>query len=63
MLKKTVTPKDYILKNSQVSRKTQQGQKYVRIVSSEESVLGMTVSENYFLNDLWSTFAAQNRVK
>lgn len=64
MLKKTiVTPKDYVLKNSQVSKRKYHTQKYVRSKSSGENILAVTVSESYILNDLWKMCAAQNRVK
>lgn len=63
MLKKIVTSKDYVLKNSQASKKKQQAQKYVRSISSEENILGVNVSESYFPNDLWSMFATQSKVK
>lgn len=64
MLKEAiVTPKNYVLKNSQVNKRKYQAQKYVRSKSSGENILGVAVSESYILNDLGRMCAAQNRVK
>lgn len=66
MLKKTqnlVTPKYYVLNNSQVNKRKHQAQKYAKSKSSGENILGVTVSESYISNDLWRMCAVQNRVK
>lgn len=61
--KKIVTPKYYVLKNSQVNKRKYQAQKYVKSKSSGKNILGVTASESYIPNDLWRMCAAQNRVK